>query len=762
MASNTSEDPLRHHPHGVDQHFLYGHRIKVIPDPLGGPPTVSRERPLTLNWDKLTPTARNMFAELATGDYTNRFETCVHLTLLKWAEQMKPGDPNLLPDGNPTYIQDDVIPVIKAYANRIPEPGVAGTPIPPALPMIELEALDFLHHHQVLPYQQADYAEIFADFPDGFVWHPIQTLVGIRGLDHRTLVEFRAYKHFWAIHRDDPDTKEHSTKDEPTSEVSIIRPRGDPDYPQVAPGGFHNMSLPPTNQQLRKELAKINKTRKCNGEPIHPQMMYVRFANNLAHIITDHSNDTSVFDGDGVPRPRTIGSLPYDKYIDEDDFISRFAEFGRVYLSRLPTLVETNGPPAAPAAPTTQPKEQTPTLAPASTNTPAASDNTQSKAHPKVIELTAEFAGTGLEARIDIPSCECPPTIKAAQMTGAFASGIALTKKSFTGGPQRVHIPEVECCSKATVKTSTPTPTPTTTNPAPSAPPKLQLDLANLSAIETKIKQLSLEKKNPRQLKPLSKSLGNAYSFDYSGAAAKAVASRIATTASAKATASKGNGAAKANTPVAPIPTIVFHPPSVNDMLPALRLMDAAQGYYFANSENRQKLVDDLANEGFCDEIPRSGPGCKSWLTLKGEQRTNPIKFRGVDGPSIEHIKYAAVVSIQQTVFYYLYTGERIKRKNITTDSPDGTCFVKVYNILEAGQRLVVEHDIENYYVRTNGVARVWDHSMNSGKIPTPKETITGKLSLTTEEQAAYRHLVADSKELWKHPTTCKCKSGKS
>ncbi|KAF3087110.1 hypothetical protein TWF102_010635 [Orbilia oligospora] len=769
MASQKPDEALRHHPHGTNDSNFYTHPIEVVPDPLGGPPTVYRQRPLTLSWDKMCPAARNMFAELATGDYPNRYESCVHLTLLKWAEQMSPGDPNLLPDGNPTYIQDDIIPVIKAYANRIPEPGLAGTPIPPALPMNELEALDFLHHHQALPYQQADYAEIFPELPDGFVWHPIQTLVGVRGLDHRTLIEFRAYKHFWTIHKDDSDITEFTTKDEPTSEISIVRPAGDPDYPQVVPGGFHNMSLPPTDQQIKKNFLKINKLRKYNGESGHPQLMYVRFAHNLATIITDHSNDATIFDGEGIPRPRIIGSLQYDEYIDEDDFTSRFGEYRRVYLNRLPTLFETSGPPAAPATPTTETAQQTSTPTPASAATPVTNSNTQPKTRPNVIEFTAEFGGRGLEARIDIPSCECPAAVKAAQMTGAFASGIASMKKPAAGETQHVHIPEVACCSKATAKTSTATPTTaiTTIN----APFKPQLDLASLSAIETKIRQLSLEKKNPRQLKPLSKNLGNAYSFDHTGAAAKAVASKIATAVSAKAIAdakevttqhnTKGDGVTKPSTPAAPIPTIV-QTPTVQNMLPELRSMASAQGYYFANCLNRQKLVEDLAKEELCNDIPRIGPGAKSWHTLKSEQRANPITFRGMDGPSIEHIKYTAVTSIQQTVFYYLYTGERIKRKRIAADSADGTCFVKVYNILEAGQRLVVEHDIENYYVRTNGVAHHYDHSMNSGIIPTPKETLKEKIELTTEEQAAFRHLVEDSKELWKHPTTCKCRRSKS
>ncbi|KAK6351474.1 hypothetical protein TWF718_004634 [Orbilia javanica] len=779
MASDPFEETVFHHPHGTDEPSVCENCIELIPDPLGGPPSIFRERPLTLNWDKMSTTSRNMFAELASGDYANRFESCVHLTLLRWAKQMKPGDRNLLPDGNPTYVQDDVIPIIKAYVNRIPEPGVAGTPIPPALPMIELEALDFLHHHQALPYQQPDYADIFADVPDGFVWHPIQTLVGIRGLDHRTLIEFRAYKHFWAVHKDDNSTKEYHTKDEPTSEVSIIRPGEGSDYPQVSPGGFHNMSLPPANYQIRREFNKINRNRRDNGEPIHQPVIYVRFTDNVAHIITDHSNDVSIFDGEGVPYPKVIGSVPYDEYIDEEDFMSRFAEFGRVYVNRLPTLLETSVPLAASAA---QSKQETPPPTPVSEKTPApektpaTSSNTQPKAHPNVIEFTAEFAGADLEARINIPQCQCPPTVKAAQMTGAFASGIALMKKTFTAGPQRVNIPEVDCCSKAAAKTSTPTsistpaPAPTTTNPAPSVPTKQQLDLANLSAIQTKIKQLSLEKNNPRQLKLLSKNPSTAYGLDPTSAAAKAVVSKIATTVSAKAAANskdaanlvaKGNGSGKPNTQTAPAPTIVFPPPT-KDMFPELKSMVSAQGYYFANCSNIQKLMDDLPNEGFCKDIPRIGPGAKSWYTLKSEQRTNPIKYRGAKVPAIEHIKYTAVASLQQTVFYYLFTGERIKRKKVAADSADGTCFVKVYNILEAGQRLVIEHDAENYYVRTNGVAHRYDHSMNSGNVPTPVEPTNTKIELTAEEQMAYRQLIAESNDLWNHANVCKCKGAKS
>ncbi|KAK6520804.1 hypothetical protein TWF506_001047 [Arthrobotrys conoides] len=788
-----SSDTFCHHPHGVDDAKLYTHHFKVVPDPLGGPPTVVRQRPMTLSWDKLSTTARNMFAELATGDYANRYESCVHLTLLRWAEQMDPGDPNLLADGNPTYIQDDIIPIIKAYANRIPEPGVAGTPIPPALPMIELEALDFLHHHQTLPYQQADYVDIFDALPDGFIWHPIQTLVGVRGLDHRTLIEFRAYKQFWAIHQEDQATKEFTTKDEPTSEISIIRPGGDPDYPQVIPGGFHNMSLPPTDQQIRKKFFNINKVRKSNGESMHPQLTYVRFAQNLANIITDHSNDTTVFDVEGVPRPKIIGSLHYDEYMDEEDFTSRLGDYGQVYLNRLPTFFDTSGPQAtqatqqatqatytqatqatqstqakqatqaASATLTTQKTQQASTLAPATTN------NKQHKARPNVIEFTAEFGGRGLEARIDVPSCGCSAVRKATQMTTAFATGMATMGQPAAGETQHLHIPQVSCCSKATAKTSTPTPT--TTIPTISVPPKPQLDLASLSAIETKIKQLSFEKKNPRQLRSLSKNLGNAYSFDYTGAAAKAVASKIATAVSAKAIAdakeavtqnnTKGNGSAKPSTSAVPNPTTT-QAPIVNDMLPELKWMSSAQGFYFANCANRQKLVDDLAKEELSKGIPRIGPGAKSWQTIKSEQRASPIIFRGMDGPSIEHIKNTAVTSIQQTVFYYLYMGERIKRRMIEADSPDGKCFVKVYNILEAGQRLIVEHDIENYYVRTNGVAHRYDYSMNSGSIATPKEIISENIELTPEEQVAFRTLIEKAKEFWKHPTTCKCRRSKS
>ncbi|KAK6536879.1 hypothetical protein TWF281_001088 [Arthrobotrys megalospora] len=768
MSSDTSEDPLRHHPHGADEPTGYGNEIRVVPDPHGGPPTVYRERPMGLNWDTLSGPARNMYAELATGDIPNRFEILVHSGLLKWAEQMKPGNPNRLPDGNPTYIQDDVIPVIKAYVNRIPQPGVAGTPIPPALPMIELEALDFLHHHQALPYQQADYADIFGDLPDGFVWHPIQTLVGIRGLDHRTLVEFRAYKHFWTIHKDDPNTKQFSTKDEPTSEVSIIRPgtKYDRDYPQIAPGGFHNMSLPPTNQQLRKELARVNKVRRNNGEPAYPPIIYVRFANNLARIMTDHSNDAYVFDADGVPRPKVIGSLQYEEYIDEDEFVSRFTDLGRVYLNRLPTIFETSG---TPPQMTPRPKQQTP-APPAATAKKASTTggNTQPKTHSKVIEVTAEFAGTGLEARIDIPSCDCPVTVKAAQMSNALASGIVSMKRSLANGPQRVHIPEVDCCSKATAKPSTPSAGSTPSVPAPSsAPTKVQLDAADLSAIDAKIKQLSLEKTNPRQLKPLSKLQGNSYNFDANSAKSAANKGTATISTSIKVgtvvrdttaqSSNKTNTTVKANTPAAPIPTTTRS--TTNDViLPELKSMISASGFFFANSQNRQKLVDDLVNERYCKEIPVIGPGAKSWITLKGEQRTNPVKLRFVDGPSIEHIKYATVISIQQTVFYYLFTGERIKKKKITADSAHGTCFLKVCSILDAGQRLVMEHDVQHHYVRTNGVAHLYDHSMNSGLIATPTEAVTIKYKLTPEEQAAYRELILETKELWKHPITCKCK----
>ncbi|KAK6361289.1 hypothetical protein TWF730_005024 [Orbilia blumenaviensis] len=740
MASDTSDGPVRHHPHADDEPTGYGSHIEVVPDPNGGPPTVYRERPTTLNWDNLSETARNMFAEMATGDVPNRFETCVHMSLLKWAEQMKPGDPNRLPDGNPTYIQDDFIPIIKAYVNRIPYPGVAGTPIPPALPMIELEALDFLHHHQALPYQQADYADIFGDLPDGFVWHPIQTLVGVRGLDHRTLIEFRAYKHFWTIHKNDPQLKEYSTKDEPTSEVSIIRPGGDPDYPQITPGGFHNMSLPPTNQQLKKEFAKVNKKRKAKGQPEYAKIMYVRFANNLARIMTDYSNDASVFDEDGVPHTRIVGSVQYEEYMDEDEFMSRFPELGRVYVNRLPTIFETTGSSSIQLA------EETPVPAGTSSKPPVESGNKKPEFDPNVIEFTAEFAGVGVEAKINIPSCECPAAIKAAQMTNSIVSEIASMKKTLGTGPQRVHIPEVDCCSKTAMRASA-----AANNLASGIPTKTQLDLADLSAIETKIRQLSMEKKNPRQLKSLSKNPGSSYTID-----TKLVTSKPYT---AKSTA-KASGNVKCSATAVSILTTTSASPGT--LLPELKAMTLAPGYFFANCLNRQKLVEDLMSEKFSSEIPLVGPGAKSWSTIKSEQRANPINTRFVDTPSIEHIKYLTVVGIQQTVFYYLYISERIKRKKVPADSADGTCFLKVYNILDAGQRLVIEHDIENYYVRTNGVARVYDHSISSGLIATPIEPISTKYELTAAEQVAYRTLMAESKDLWRHPTTCKCRTGRN
>ncbi|KAK6503419.1 hypothetical protein TWF481_008438 [Arthrobotrys musiformis] len=760
MASDCSDDsPL--HPDASNGSSQYGPSIQILTDPLGGPPTVYRDPPQILNWDKLSPTALNMFAELATDDSGNRFELCVQSTLEKWAQQMKRENPNFAADGDLSpFYKGEAMPIIKAYVSRIPEPGVAGTPIPPALPMVELEALDFLHQHHVLPYQQTDYAEIFGDIPDGFVWHPIQTLAGIRGLDHRTLIEFRAYKHFWAIHKDDPSTRELSTKGHPTCGVSITRAGGNPNLPEGTIGGFHNMSLHPSDQQLRREFARINRIRKYNGESAYPQAMYVRFTDNLARIVVDHCNDTSIFDSNGVPLPKVIGSLQNEDHIDQEEFASRFMDYTRLHVNPLKPRPDNKKP--------EQTQKQAAATKKAAPNAPVTSGNTKSKANPNVIEFTAEFAGTGLEARIDVPTCECPSEVKAASMSGALASGIALMKKSLSGGTQRVHIPEVDCCAKTVAKLAHPTSI-TVSTPAPSNSTKAQLDAANLSAIESKIKQLSLEKNNPRQLKPLSKNTAGGYSFDYTASTAKAVATKIATAVSAKvanakevATQALAKGAenSKPGTSATPAPsTIRQHPPDT--MLPELREMAIANGYYFANCTNRQKLVDDLANQKVGIDIPKTGPGAKSWNTLKSEHLNNPIKFRGMDGPSIEHIKFTGVISIQQTVFYYLCIGERIKKKRITADSADGTCFIKVWNILEAGQRLVVEHDIENYYVRTNGLARRYDHSMNGGHEAKPTGPLSTKYELTPDEQAAYRRLMVESKEFWKHSTTCKCRRGK-
>ncbi|KAF3921885.1 hypothetical protein ABW20_dc0100103 [Dactylellina cionopaga] len=716
-AEAIPEDPLLHHPHGTDPPTSYGNDVRVVTDGKGGPPTVFRSRPMSLNWDILSPTARNMFAEMATNQLSNRFQICVEATLVKWAEQMKEGHPNCLPDGNPTYIQDDVIPVIKAYVNRVPKAGLAGSPIPPALRMAELEALDFLHHHQALPYQQKDYSDIFNDLPDGFIWHPIQTLVGVRGLDHRTLFEFRAYKHFWAINQEDTSIHEVSTKDEPTYEVSILRQTSNPDRPEIVPGGFHNLIIAPSAQLLRQELLKINKEKRLAGEPMCTPLMYVRFAGGAATMLSDHRIDGSAFDMIGIPRMKEIGRVQYDDYIEVDEFLGRFTDIGRATLNRLPTIADTRG-------------DQLPAFTP---RRPApAPPKTGAKLQPKDYQLAAGFAAKfvgDLEARIDVTTGELSVLhaqklpVAAASKTAALETGA----KSATAGPSNTFQPT------ATVNV------------------KVQLDPADLSAIDAKIKQLALEKENPRQLQPVSKMAGNLFTTDPAGSSKGSPGGAMASskeppgqsgsksTLKAKSAATTSNGR---STPIAPGPRIIEFGGKAE-----VRISANAAGFFFACHLNRPRLVQDLLSTEDSKAIPNTGPGAKSWATAKEEKRNHLVKLKSniIDASAKEHIKQLTA------------------RKKVLPTSPEATCYSKVTEILEHGQHLAIEHlntsPVQtNHYVRAASTPHNFDHSMHSEL----KASIIGpsniNIKLSTEEQAVYWKLMEETKEFWVHPAGCSCK----
>ncbi|KAJ6261007.1 hypothetical protein Dda_3672 [Drechslerella dactyloides] len=717
MASNPpapeQSGPKLHRPHADEDHS-FGNNIELVVDPKCGSTTVIRNRPVQLNWETLSSAARNMFADLAGDQTSNRFQILVESCLTSWAEQMAPDNPNKLPDGNPTYLQDDVIPVIKAYVNRVPKPGIAGSPIPPALSMPELEALDFLHHHQALPYQQRDYAEIFGDIPDGFIWHPVQTLVGTRGLDHRTLFEFRAYKHFWAIHQNDNSIREIVTKDDPTWEVNIFRPGTDIDFPGLIPGGFHNMACPPGNGFLRQELNRANKERKKAGKSIYTPIMYVRFADNEARIMLEHHNDPEVFDVEGVPRLREIGNIMYRDYTDEEDFITSFTQVSRVNVHRLPTIQDIRGTDHKPS-----PAQ--------STTTPATGRRDTSKDVERAAGLIAKVMG-GPDAGFDATAGSTNEALKKLQ--------------------QRIQNPDCECCAHGVAAVAS--------GDVPVYSPATAADLA---AIDARIKQLILEQQNPRQLPSMSKLPGNGCSNDstlpgISPAAAIFGAVMV----------SKEKVEAKCTRKLAAthgIKASILEIPIRSDtIIPA-----DTPGAWFATYLNRPLLVHHLISPEDPDTIPTTGPGAKSWVVLKEEKRNHLVALKSdiMENATKEHIKNNGVVSLQQTIYYYLITGDRLEKKKIAADSADATCHAKVTTILEHGQRLVIEYltlpgaSKSDQFIRAAGAARQWDESMKSGKKATSKGPSNINITLTDQEQAAYFKMMAETKEFWLHSAQCGC-----
>ncbi|KAF3937023.1 hypothetical protein ABW19_dt0209935 [Dactylella cylindrospora] len=582
----TDLTPRQNQPH-YESDIFYGHNVQVQLDPSGGVPTVIRERPYHISWERMSESTRNMFADLAMTNDRNRFQACVEATLTKWAVSLKPDSPNLLPDGNPAYLQDDTFPVIKAYVNRVPRPGISGSPIPPALPMIDLEALDFLHHHQVLPYQQEDYKDIFDDLPNGFIWHPIQTIAGIRGIDHRTLYEFRAYKHFWAIHKDDKAIREVPTKDDPTFEVSIIAPTEDVDSPKLVAAGFHNLMMPPGLRKLREALKSNNEQRKEEGIGLNQPVMYVRFADNVAKIVSDHVNDLNVFDKHGIPRLHEIAHVKYDELLDTDEFLLKFTDLTKATISPLLDLAgncSCGHHNQHPGASSSQTQCSTPT-------TPKPNASQQST------KRSAE-----VEAKIQINQGEVSITT---------AKG---PKNPAKDQPQPVRIPEAESISKQSTSESSPS----------LSKAKGQLGLAEFTAIESKIKQLSLELDNPRYL-PSIKTQPTQYAsapipppttkVDTTPATAKLESKppsgksdgkKDATKSTASQTAMKLTMQAAAGLPPKPDPRLKLNLP----------------GAFFGNHLNRLFLVQHLESQEDPTSIPKTGPGARSWTHAKEDRLT--------------------------------------------------------------------------------------------------------------------------------------------
>ncbi|EWC46795.1 hypothetical protein DRE_04040 [Drechslerella stenobrocha 248] len=713
MSSNAAipPDPVLHRPHADEQHPEYGYHVRVATDPEGGPTTISRNRNIQLNWESLPLSARNMFAELAGSHDVNRYQILVESTLTNWAEKMSPGHPNRLPDGNPTYLQDDVLPVIKAYVNRVPKPGVSGSPIPPALPMPELEALDYLHHHQALPYQQGDYGELFNELPDGFVWHPVWTLVGVRALDHRTLFEFRAYKHFWAIHKDEKSIREISTKDDPTWEVSIFRPDCEIDFTGIVPGGFHNMMVPPTGAELRRKLNDAQKKQPGRRpKSTHTPALYVRYANNTATVLADHHNDPDIFDGDGIPRLREVLRVPFQHHSDTEKFLSSFTKITRATINRLPTLLHTRA-----AAEIVAAEEKARQAGDTEYDTAA--------------EIAAQFVNA-VENKARALGSENP---------------VEAANEAMRTLQQQMYIPELEANRTGIASTSL------SQQQAIGTMGKLQLDASDLSAIDAKIKQLMLEQENPRQLPSVSKLTGAAYSSDLSAMKTPVVGTVVFSKDSS------GKIGAKSATVELPI---------ANEPKPAPH---GLPGAYFASSTNRHVLMKNLLSSDDPDYIPSTGPGARSWMTLKEEKRDHPIKLRSniIEESAKEHIKQMAVITLQQTIYFYLIIGERLKRKKIPVTAAEASCHAKVTEILQHGQRVTIEYLTGNgkaagkatHYIRATGVARDYDQPMESDRKANAIGISKFHVALNEDEQAAYWRVMADTKDFWAHSATCGCKS---
>ncbi|EPS38693.1 hypothetical protein H072_7556 [Dactylellina haptotyla CBS 200.50] len=738
---STSQEPVIHRPHKEDKPTNYGNDPQIVAGAKGEAPTVYRNQPTNLNWDTFSPAARDMFIQMTSIKDCNRFQICVQSTLAKWAEQMDSGHPNRLPDGNPTYIQNDAIPVIKAYVNRVPKPGLSGSPIPPALPMAELEALDFLHVHQALPYQQDDYAQVFNTLPDGFIWHPIQTLVGVRGLDHRTLLEFRAYKHFWAINKD-KDIYEASTKDTTTYEISIMQPNKNQDYPGIAPGGFHNLRIPPTAFELRTGLLKINKERKAKGKPPYSPLMYVRFSSNAATVLTDYRNDYSVFDYEGVPRMTAIQKVPYDEPIEVPEFLGRFIDIGRATVNPLPTISDTKGSQKIPPRVTKLAEK----LIGITSQKPGEShDQAPKYLIPELSKYPAPFIGK-LGAKIEAAGGKFP-IIADSDLQPAFAT---------LSGAVPIQKTTIEFRG-----------TKTGTSAAPRykfKPPDINatLDISHLSAVQAKIMELQLEKENPRQLHPMSKLPGNGYNFD----ATKSICggSEIVggfmihqdciTVPQAKIVDTQSTCCHRPT--LVPTPRLPFRADP--------KLPKDVPGYFFACHLNRPKLVDNLFSQEDCPSIPVVGPGAKSYANAKEEMGIHPVRSHIKERSEKEHIKQIDIISIQQTVYYYIIIGQKIRAKELTDSTAVAhiSCHVKVTEVLERGQRLMMEHYDDQHFVRPIGAARQYDHSMDSGL----KATITGvcnaNIALQPDEQYVYWKLIDETKYYWNHPASCSCKASDS
>ncbi|KAF3910031.1 hypothetical protein AA313_de0208207 [Arthrobotrys entomopaga] len=716
------DDPYLFTPHGEDPPPTYGHLVKILSGSGVEPPTVCRDHTLKLNWDGIPEATRRMFVDMATVKDTNRFQRCVEATLTKWAEQMEPGHPNRLPDGNPTYIQNDTIPVIKAYVNRVPRPGPAGTPVPPALPMAELEALDFLHHHQAMPYQQRDYQEIFRDVPDGFIWHPIQTLVGVRGLDQRTLWEFCAYKRFWAIHQDEKELHEVSTGDCINYEMTVVKPDSHRNFATVAPGGFHNLVPPPRSNELMRAWAKMNARKAKQKEPQHAPILYVRFANNVATFITDHRCSSDIFNEDAIPLVQEILRVNYPQGLTKEKFLRKM-EHGRATMMPLPSIADTR-------------------------------DDFVPEASKAIAEVTRRLGKpTAIRFFPHMPKMPIPP-IKTSRRKNRLTTpdfskfveaGHAAGEFSFTathdGGITGIHF----SCENVEQPTIDPSNTNKTTSPNSEAS-TTKMDA--LEAIEAKIRELQYEKENPRNLQPLSQIAASSYGYDTttlaqqvsgSGSIFSGIIARESTMPSAANPDAPSRLSTRSN-----VPNTDHLPPKPD---PRLSHVAKLPGYYFACHLNRPNLVEHLLSEDECESIPTTGPGAKSWETAKQEMKNHPMNSHLRDPGSKEHIKQLDVISLQQTVYYYLLITDGMRRKKFSKASMEAVTLEKVSQVLEQGQRLTIERMGGNHYVRAIGTAHTYDQSMNSGLEAIAQGASSVNITLTPDEQHTYWKLMYETAE---------------